>query len=155
MKVVIQRVLHACVTLEDGTLREIENGILILLGIHETDNLELSRKLAVKCAQLRIFEDESGKMNLSALDLQYEAMVVSNFTLYADTKKGNRPSFVQAAKAPLSIDCYEEFIAQIKETGLKAVQTGEFGTDMKVECVNDGPVTIVIDTDDWKKERKE
>ena len=150
MKAVIQRVQRASVTIDHAQTRTIGQGLLILLGVKDTDTLEICQKLAQKCAGLRIFDDENGNLNISAEDLGYEAMVVSNFTLYGDTKKGKRPSFISAAKPPLSVDAYNQFIAEIKKTGLKHVETGEFGADMQIELVNDGPITIVIETDDWK-----
>ena len=150
MRAVIQRVSRAAVTVEGTSTRSIEQGILVLLGVKDTDTTEIVSKLAEKCAGLRIFEDEAGKLNKSALELGYSALVVSNFTLYGDTKKGKRPSFITAAKPPLSVDCYNLFVEQMKQTGLKQVETGEFGADMQIELVNDGPVTIVIDTDEWK-----
>lgn len=123
---------------------------MILLGVQDTDSFDICEKLAKKCAELRIFEDEQGKLNLSAQELELEALVVSNFTLYADTKKGRRPSFVRAAKPPLADGAYDRFVEELRETGLAGVQTGTFGADMQIELVNDGPVTIVIETDDWK-----
>ena len=150
MRAVIQRVSRAAVTVEGTSTRSIEQGILVLLGVKDTDTTEIVPKLEEKCAGLRIFEDEAGKLNKSALELGYSALVVSNFTLYGDTKKGKRPSFITAAKPPLSVDCYNLFVEQMKQTGLKQVETGEFGADMQIELVNDGPVTIVIDTDEWK-----
>lgn len=150
MRAVIQRVSRAAVTVEGTSTRSIEQGILVLLGVKDTDTTEIVPKLAEKCAGLRIFEDEAGKLNKSAVELGYSALVVSNFTLYGDTKKGKRPSFIAAAKPPLSVDCYNLFVEQMKQTGLKQVETGEFGADMQIELVNDGPVTIVIDTDEWK-----
>lgn len=97
------------------------------------------------------FEDENGKLNRSAVELGYSALVVSNFTLYGDTAKGKRPSFIHAAKGELAVPCYEKFLEEMGHQGLKDVQHGEFGADMKIDLVNDGPVTIVIDTDEWKK----
>ena len=114
--------------------------------VKDTDTPALCAKLAQKCAGLRIFDDENGALNLSAEDLGYEALVVSNFTLYADTKKGKRPGFTRAAKPPVSINCYNEFVAQMKSTRLAGVQTGEFGAEMHISLVN---ITIVIDTDEW------
>lgn len=111
-------------------------------------------KLAEKCAGLRIFKDENDKLNLSAKDLGYSALVVSQFTLYGDTKKGFRPSFIKAARPPLAVDAYELFLAEINKQGLKDVQHGEFGADMQVSLVNEGPCTIVIDTDEWHKGEK-
>ena len=151
MKAVIQRVQRASVTINGGETRSIGRGLLILLGVQDTDRLELCSKLAQKCAGLRIFEDEQGKLNLSAQELGYEAMVVSNFTLYGDTRKGRRPSFVRAAKPPLSVEAYRRFVEELRNTGLPRVETGEFGAEMQIELVNDGPVTIVIETDDWER----
>ena len=122
---------------------------MILLGVKDTDTLAIVPKLAEKCAHLRIFSDEAGKLNKSAVELAYSALVVSNFTLYADTKKGKRPSFIAAAKPPLSVQAYELFLEKMNEQGLKEVQHGEFGADMQLSLTNDGPVTIVIDTDEW------
>lgn len=151
MRAVIQRVTEASVTVNGGPARKIGPGLVILLGVRETDDSAIVPKLAEKCAHLRIFEDEAGKLNRSAVELGYEALVVSNFTLYGDTAKGKRPSFSHAAKAELAVPCYEQFLAEIGKQGLKDVQHGEFGADMQVRLVNDGPVTIVIDTDEWKK----
>ena len=114
--------------------------------------LPKNRKLYEKIkAHLRIFEDEDGKLNRSAVELGYSALVVSNFTLYGDTSRGKRPSFSHAAKGDLAVPCYEKFLDEMSHQGLKDVQHGEFGADMKIDLVNDGPVTIVIDTDEWKK----
>lgn len=151
MRAVVQRVTHAAVTVNGESKREIGPGLVILLGVREGDDIAICKKLAEKCAGLRIFDDEDGKLNLSAVELGYSAIVVSQFTLYADTKKGKRPSFIEAAKPPLSIDCYDEFVRSMKAQGLKDVQTGEFGADMQIELLNDGPVTIILDTDEWKK----
>ena len=151
MRAVIQRVTEASVTVNGGPERRIGPGLVILLGVRETDDPTIVPKLAEKCAHLRIFEDEAGKLNRSAVELGYEALVVSNFTLYGDTTKGKRPSFSHAAKADLAVPCYEQFLHEIGKQGLRAVQHGEFGADMKVRLLNDGPVTIVIDTDEWKK----
>lgn len=151
MRAVIQRVTEASVTVNGGPERRIGPGLVILLGVRDTDDPAIVPKLAEKCAHLRIFEDDAGKLNRSAVELGYEALVVSNFTLYGDTTKGKRPSFIHAAKADLAVPCYEQFLAEIGKQGLKAVQHGEFGADMKIRLLNDGPVTIVIDTDEWKK----
>lgn len=151
MRAVIQRVTEASVTVNGGPERRIGPGLVILLGVRDTDDPAIVPKLAEKCAHLRIFEDDAGKLNRSAAELGYEALVVSNFTLYGDTTKGKRPSFIHAAKADLAVPCYEQFLAEIGKQGLKAVQHGEFGADMKIRLLNDGPVTIVIDTDEWKK----
>ncbi len=154
MKAVIQRVSFAGVTINGKEKRTIEKGILILLGVKDTDTNEDCDKLAAKCADLRIFCDDDGNMNLSATGLNYDAMVISNFTLCADTKKGKRPSFSSAAKQPKSVDLYMRFVQQIREKPLKNVQTGEFGAHMDVELLNDGPVTLILDTDEWKAQKK-
>ena len=151
MRAVIQAVSSASVRVEGGAPRAIGPGLMILLGVKDTDSLDIVPKLADKCAGLRIFPDSEGKLNLSARDLGYSALVVSQFTLYGDTKKGYRPSFIKAAKPPLSVDAYELFLAEMNRQGLKDVQHGEFGADMQVSLVNEGPCTIIIDTDEWKK----
>lgn len=151
MRAVIQRVSRASVTVDGGAPRAIGPGLVILLGVKETDTLQIVPKLAEKCAGLRIFSDGEGKLNLSARELGLSALVVSNFTLYGSTKKGMRPSFIAAAKKPLSVDAYELFVQELGRQGLKEVQHGEFGADMQVSLVNDGPVTILIDTDEWKQ----
>ena len=119
--------------------------------MRETDEIDIVPKLADKCAHLRIFEDEDGKLNRSAVELGYSALVVSNFTLYGDTARGKRPSFSHAAKGELAVPCYEKFLDEMGRQGLQEVKHGEFGADMQINLVNDGPVTIVIDTDEWKK----
>ena len=149
MRAVIQCVRKADVSVNGGEPRAIGPGIVILLGVKDTDTLDIVPKLAEKCANLRVFPDEEGKLNKSAVDLGYSALVVSNFTLYGDTKKGKRPSYTTAAKPPLSIDAYDLFLAEMEKQGLKEVKHGEFGADMLVNIANDGPVTIVIDTDQW------
>ncbi|WP_418667311.1 D-aminoacyl-tRNA deacylase [Allofournierella sp.] len=149
MRVVLQRVAGASVTVNSGEARAIGPGLALLVGIKDTDTLDLVPKLAEKCAHLRIFADEEGKLNRSAAELGYSALVVSNFTLYANTKKGKRPSFIAAAKPPLAVDAYELFLAELEKQGLKEVKHGEFGADMQVSLVNDGPVTILLDTDEW------
>lgn len=151
MRAVIQAVSSASVRVEGGAPRAIGPGLMILLGVKDTDSLDIVPKLADKCAGLRIFPDSEGKLNLSARDLGYSALVVSQFTLYGDTRKGYRPSFIKAAKPPLSVDAYELFLAEMNRQGLKDVQHGEFGADMQVSLVNEGPCTIIIDTDEWKK----
>lgn len=149
MRAVIQCVRKADVSVNGGEPRAIGPGIVILLGVKDTDTLDIVPKLTEKCANLRVFPDEEGKLNKSAVDLGYSALVVSNFTLYGDTKKGKRPSYITAAKPPLSIDAYDLFLAEMEKQGLKEVKHGEFGADMLVNIANDGPVTIVIDTDQW------
>lgn len=151
MKAVIQRVTRAAVTINGGERRAIGPGLVVLLGVADTDTLDVCPKLAGKIAGLRVFEDAGGKLNLSAEEKGYEALVVSNFTLYGDTRKGKRPSFIRAAKPPLSVEAYEEFVRCLRATGLSRVETGAFGADMQLELVNDGPVTIVIETNDWTR----
>lgn len=149
MRALVQRVSHAGVVIDGSEKRQIGPGLLVFLGVREGDDAALCKKLAEKCAGLRIFEDDEGKMNRSAVELGYEALVISQFTLFADTKKGKRPSFIAAAKEPLSTDCYEAFLRHMAAQGLKGVKSGEFGAHMEVELLNDGPVTILLDTDEW------
>lgn len=151
MKAVIQRVTSASVVVEGETLGAIDRGFLILLGVHENDTEAEADLLAKKVANLRVFEDDDEKMNLSMLDCGYSALVISQFTLLANTKKGNRPSFIAAARPEVAIPLYERFMEQLKVNGVGTVEHGEFGADMAVSLVNDGPVTIVLDTDTWKK----
>lgn len=151
MRAVVQRVSGASVVVNGGAPRAIGRGLVILLGVRETDTLEICPKLAQKCAGLRIFDDAEGRLNVSAEEFGGEALVVSNFTLYGDTRKGKRPSFIAAAKPPLAVDAYEAFVAELRKTGLACVETGEFGAEMQLTLTNDGPITIVIDTDEWKK----
>ncbi len=146
MKVVIQRVSKASVTIEGNKVASINNGLLILLGIIDEDTNEDVSWLSNKITNLRIFNDENGVMNQSLKDVHGDALVVSQFTLYASTKKGNRPSYIKAAKPEVAIPLYETFVKQIETDLGKPVQTGEFGADMKVELLNDGPVTIIIDS---------
>lgn len=148
MKAVIQRVSKASVTIEGNKVANIQNGLLVLLGIIDDDTQEDITWLTKKIANLRIFNDEEGVMNKSLLDTNGEAIVVSQFTLHASTKKGNRPSYIKAAKPGIAIPLYENFVQQFEIELGKKVQTGEFGADMKVELLNDGPVTIIIDTKD-------
>lgn len=151
MKAVIQRVTSASVVVEGETLGAIDRGYLILLGVHETDDEDCADLLAKKVANLRIFEDEDEKMNLSLLDTGYSALVISQFTLLANSKKGNRPSFIEAARPEQAIPLYKRFMDQLRSNGVEDVQCGEFGADMAVHLVNDGPVTILLDTDIWRK----
>ena len=148
MKAVIQRVSKASVTIEGVKVADIQNGLLVLLGIIDEDTQEDINWLTKKIVNLRIFNDEEGIMNKSLLDINGDAIVVSQFTLHASTKKGNRPSYIKAAKPDVAIPLYENFVQQFETDLGKKVQTGEFGADMKVELLNDGPVTIVIDTKD-------
>ena len=146
MKVVIQRVSKASVTIEGVKLASIGNGLLILLGIVEDDTQEDIKWLSNKIVNLRVFGDENDVMNLSLLDVNGEIIAVSQFTLHASTKKGNRPSYIKAAKPETAIPLYETFIKQLELDLGKKVQTGQFGADMKVDLINDGPVTIIIDS---------
>lgn len=146
MVAVIQRVTEASVKIEGKIKSEIANGLLVLLGIEDADSNEDIEWLAAKIANLRIFNDDQGVMNVSVKDANGDIIVVSQFTLHANTKKGNRPSYIKAAKPEVAIPLYEKFIRQISAELGKPVLTGEFGADMKVLLVNDGPVTIVIDT---------
>jgi len=143
---VIQRVSEASVSIQDHIKSTIQNGLLILLGIEEADNQEDIDWLTRKVTNLRIFNDEQGVMNRSLLDAKGQALVVSQFTLQASTKKGNRPSYIKAARPDVSIPLYEQFVKTLSICLGKEVQTGEFGADMKVSMINDGPVTIIIDT---------
>ena len=146
MKVVVQRVSQASVTIDDKTVATITNGLLVLLGIIDDDTQEDINWLCNKITNLRIFGDENGVMNNSLLDINGDAIVVSQFTLHANTKKGNRPSYIKAAKPEIAIPLYESFVKQLESNLGKKVQTGVFGADMKVQLLNDGPVTIIIDT---------
>ena len=146
MKIVIQRVSKASVTINKVKVASIEKGLLILLGIVEDDTQEDINWLVRKVANLRIFNDEDGVMNNSLLDVDGNAIVVSQFTLHASTKKGSRPSYMKAAKPVVAIPLYENFVKTLEIALGKTVQTGEFGADMKVELLNDGPVTISIDS---------
>lgn len=146
MRTVIQRVQHASVTINGSIKSSIGNGFLLLLGIEATDTSEDVDWLVKKVSALRVFDDENGVMNRSILDVQGEALVVSQFTLYASYKKGNRPSWFRAANHEISVPLYEEFCTKLSAALGKSVGTGEFGADMKVELLNDGPVTICMDT---------
>ena len=146
MRAVIQRVSHASVTIEGTVKSQIQQGFLILLGVCDEDTIEDMEWLVKKIANLRVFDDEDGIMNRSILDINGEALVVSQFTLYASYKKGNRPSWFKAGSHEHSIPLYEAFCDQLSEAIGKPVGTGEFGADMKVELLNDGPVTICMDT---------
>ena len=146
MRVVIQRVQHASVTIEGTLHSKIGKGYLILLGVCEEDTSEDVEWLVKKIVGLRVFEDENGVMNRSIMEEDGEALVVSQFTLYASYKKGNRPSWFRAASHEISIPLYEEFCSKLSEAMNKPVGTGEFGADMKVELLNDGPVSICMDT---------
>lgn len=146
MKAVIQRVRYAKVAISENPKDEISSGLLVLLGIATDDKIEDINWLINKILNLRIFDDEQGVMNLSVKDVGGELMVVSQFTLHASTKKGNRPSYIKAAKPEISIPLYNKFVEEMENKLGKKVKTGEFGADMQVELLNDGPVTIIIDT---------
>lgn len=146
MRAVIQRVSRASVAVDDEETAKINKGVLVLLGIEQADNQQDIVWLSRKIAQLRIFNDYDGVMNRSLVDVDGNAIVVSQFTLHALTKKGNRPSYIKAAKPEIAIPLYEQFVAQLESDLGKKVGTGIFGAEMKVDLLNDGPVTIVIDT---------
>lgn len=146
MRVIIQRVSHASVTINQVVKSKIGQGLLILLGIEPTDEHSDIKWLSRKISNLRIFGDDNGVMNKSVIDIDGGLIVVSQFTLHASTKKGNRPSYIRAAKPDIAIPMYEQFVKQLSLTAAREVQTGEFGADMKVELLNDGPVTIIIDS---------
>ena len=146
MRVVIQRVSKASVIINNTIFNSIGSGLLILLGIEEDDTNEDVEWLSGKISRLRIFNDEKGIMNLSITEMEGETLVISQFTLYASTKKGNRPSYIKAARPEVAIPLYNQFVDRLRKEINKPVKTGEFGADMKVELTNDGPVTIVIDT---------
>ncbi len=146
MKVVIQRVSKALVSIDSKIKSEIELGLLVLLGIEEADSKEDIEWLTKKISQLRIFDDAAGVMNLSLLDIGGDAIVVSQFTLHAKTKKGNRPSYIHAARPETAIPFYNDFVKQFESLLGKSVGTGEFGAEMDVSLTNSGPVTIIIDT---------
>lgn len=145
MRVVIQRVKKAEVHIQQTCIGKINQGLFILLGIHKNDTADDVDYLVKKISKLRVFEDEQGKMNASIQDIQGSILNVSQFTLYANTKKGNRPSFIEAARPEQAIPLYDRFNEKIKQVGID-LQTGEFGADMQVSLINDGPVTIIIDT---------
>lgn len=146
MRVVIQRVRKADVSIEGKIKSKINKGLLILLGIEDTDTTTDIEWLCTKIARLRIFDDEAGIMNLSVMDVQGELLVVSQFTLHASTKKGNRPSYIRASKPDAAIPLYEKFVHQLGKECSTEIKTGEFGAMMDIGLVNDGPVTIIIDS---------
>ena len=149
MRALVQRVSHASVTIDGRIHGQIGQGFLVLLGITDGDTVDDAVYLADKTVKMRVFTDENDKMNRSLADVGGGLLIVSQFTLYGDTKKGYRPSFIKAARAPLAVDAYELFLAEMNRQGLRDVQHGEFGADMQVSLVNEGPCTIVIDTDEW------
>lgn len=146
MKAVIQRVSQASVTIDSKKVSEISKGLLVLVGIEDVDSKDDITWLSSKIVNLRIFGDENDVMNLSVKDIDGDIIVVSQFTLQASTKKGNRPSYIKASKPDVAIPLYENFVRQVESDLEKKIQTGEFGADMKVSLLNDGPVTIIIDT---------
>ena len=146
MRAVIQRVSKASVTIDNKIYSQIKNGLLVLVGIEDADTAEDGEWLSGKIVNLRIFNDDNGVMNVSVKDINGDILAVSQFTLHASTKKGNRPSYIKASKPEFAIPMYEKFVQQLSNDLGKTVGTGLFGADMKVELLNDGPVTIVIDT---------
>ena len=146
MRIVLQRVTHASVTVEEKVIGRIGQGFLVLLGVSDTDTEEIADKMVDKLCKLRIFQDEQGKTNLSLADVGGELLVVSQFTLYADCKKGNRPSFVKAGEPNLANRLYEYVVKRCRMY-VDKVEHGEFGADMKIELLNDGPFTLVLDSD--------
>ncbi len=151
MKAVIQRVSYATCTVEGNLVGKTDKGFMVLLGVESGDTVEDADILARKVANLRIFCDAEDKMNLSLLDIGGGALVISNFTLLADTKKGNRPSFINAMEPQGANNMYEYFCERLFGEGVKSVEKGVFGGDMKIELLNDGPVTIILDTAIWRK----
>jgi D-tyrosyl-tRNA(Tyr) deacylase len=146
LKVVIQRVISASVTIETEIVANIQSGLLVLVGIEDDDSQEDINWLSQKIINLRVFGDENEVMNLSVKDIQGDIIIVSQFTLHASTKKGNRPSYIKASKPEIAVSLYEKFVQQMELELGKKIQTGKFGADMKVALVNDGPVTIIIDS---------
>ena len=150
MRAVIQRVSEASVSINNETCSSMGRGLLVFIGVGLDDSEADADKLASKISKLRVFSDENGLMNLSASDVNGQFLVVSQFTLHADTKKGNRPSYIKAAKPETAVPLYEYFVKKLSEESGLQVRTGEFGADMKVSLLNDGPVTIWIDTKNWE-----
>ena len=151
MKAVIQRVTRASVTDEGRIMGEIKNGFLVLLGVMDGDTEDEMKLLAKKVSEIRIFEDENGKMNLSLDKIGGEVLVVSQFTLCADLSHGRRPSFINSAPPAIANELYEKFCEELRNLGVSKVAQGVFGAEMAVELLNDGPVTIIMNTDEWKK----
>lgn len=145
MKLVVQRVKKSNLKIKNKLYSSINTGIVILIGISKNDNYEMAKELANKIIKLRIFNDDNGKMNKNIMQIKGEVLVVSQFTLYADTNKGNRPSFINAAKPELAISLYNHFIDELQKLISSKVRTGKFGADMKIELINDGPVTIILE----------
>ncbi len=145
MKLVVQRVKKSNLKIKNKLYSSINTGMVILIGISKNDNYEMAKELASKIIKLRIFNDDNGKMNKNIMQIKGEVLVVSQFTLYADTNKGNRPSFINAAKPELAISLYNHFIDELQKLISSKVRTGKFGADMKIELINDGPVTIILE----------
>jgi D-tyrosyl-tRNA(Tyr) deacylase len=145
LKLVVQRVKKSNLKIKNKLYSSISNGMVILIGISKNDSYEVAKELAAKIIKLRIFNDDNGKMNKNISEINGEILVVSQFTLYADTKKGNRPSFINAAKPELAISLYNRFIDELQKLISSKVRTGKFGADMKIELINDGPVTIILE----------
>lgn len=150
MRVVLQRVKHGSVKVEGEIVGEIESGFVALVGVTHTDTQNEARLLAKKTANLRVFEDENGKMNISSIDAGADILVISQFTLYADTRKGRRPSFINAAKPEIAEPLVNYFAECLQKEGIQRIENGIFGAMMLVEIHNDGPVTIILDSDDFK-----
>ena len=151
MKAVFQRVTEASVTIDGKQISAIKDGILLLVGVCDGDTKDEAAILAKKVAELRVFCDENDKMNLSVLDIGGSVLAVSQFTLCANTARGRRPDFMSAAKPGVALPLFNEFVSCLRQNGVQDVQTGEFGADMQVRLLNDGPVTILLDTDTWKR----
>ena len=151
MRLLVQRVKYATVKVDRETKGSIKQGFLVLLGVEKGDLDEDCQLLAKKTAALRVFDDENDKMNKSLLDVEGEALVISNFTLCANTKKGNRPSFDEAMPPVEANKMYEDFCLNLRNQGVKVVEKGVFGANMAVELLNDGPITIILDTNTWRK----
>ena len=147
MKFVIQRVQHASVTVDNEVIGKIGKGFLVLIGVSEEDNTEIADKMIKKLIGMRIFEDENGKMNLSLLDIEGELLIVPNFTLYGDARKGRRPGYSGGAAPEIASELFDKLCAKAEALGIKKVQHGIFQTDMKVALVNDGPVTLLLDSE--------
>ena len=145
MKLVVQRVKKSNLKIKNKLYSSINTGMVILIGISKNDNYEMAKELANKITKLRIFNDANGKMNKNIMEIKGEILVVSQFTLYADTNKGNRPSFINAAKPELAISLYNHFIDELQKLISSKVRTGKFGAEMKIELINDGPVTIILE----------
>jgi len=145
LKLIIQRVKESSLEIENKIFSSIGFGMVVLIGISKTDNRDIAKNLADKISKLRIFNGDNGKMNKNIQEINGEVLVVSQFTLYADTKKGNRPSFISAAKAEMAVNLYSYFIEQLQKLVKSKIKTGKFGADMKVKLINDGPVTIILE----------